>query len=206
MTAEIDAYIKQHGLDEPRFDADLSETEMREGLYTRIFNEIKAIDHPQEMLTKAEDPQLFIHLLKQIEDEATHARMLAQRLWNLGGEPQAVFDRVEDSTQEIWELFDEREDIVEKAGVLQSKAERMAQYRHPQELVHYDDETARIYEDVIVPEEQFHAKIGKYIFRTHCSAGESQAQAVESARAGREEIRQYHDEGVADAYEATDAD
>lgn len=206
MTAEIDAYIEQHGLDEPRFDADLSEAEMREGLYTRIFNEIKAIDHPREMLTKAEDPQLFIHLLKQMEDEAKHARMLAQRLWNLGGEPQAVFDRVEDSTREFWELFDEREDIVEKAGVLQSGAEHMAQYRHPQELVHYDDETARIYEDVIVPEEQFHAKIGKYIFRTHCISRNSQTQAVGSARTGREEIRKYHDEGVTDAYETTEAD
>jgi rubrerythrin len=205
MIEEVDAYIDHYGLDEPRFDADLTDDQMREGLYTRIFNEIKAIDHPREMLNTVEDPQVFIHLLKQIEDEAKHARMLSQRLWNLGGTPQDVFDNAAESTVEFWELFDDREQLVDKAGVLQSGAEHMAQYRHPKELEHYDDETAAIYEDVIVPEEQFHAKIGKNIFRTHCRTEESQRQALRSARAGREQIREFHDEGVTDAYDASTA-
>ena len=202
MIEEVDAYIEHYGLDSARFDADLSEDEMREGLYTRIFNEIKAIDHPREMLDTAEDPQVFIHLLKQIEDEAKHARMLAQRLWNLGGEPEKVFERAADSTVEFWELFDDREDIVDKAAVLQSGAEHMAQYRHPKELEFYDDETAAIYADVIVPEEQFHAKIGKNVFRTHCRDEGSQRRALQSARVGRDQIRTFHDRGVTDAYNA----
>ncbi|MFB6097486.1 MAG: ferritin-like domain-containing protein [Haloferacaceae archaeon] len=197
---EVDAYIEAHGLGDARFEEDLTEDQMREGLYTRIFNEIKAIDHPRRMLGEAEDPQVFIHLLKQIEDEAKHARMLSQRLWNLGGDPQEVFERADESTREFWTIFDER-DIVGTAAVLQTGAEHMAQYRHPKELQFYDDETAEIYERVIVPEEQFHAKIGKNVFRTHCTDGERQRQALEASREGRELIRQHHDRGVVDAYE-----
>lgn len=200
LVEEVDAYIEEHDLDQPRFETDLDDAAMREGLYTRIFNEIKAIDHPRAMLDEVEDPQTFIHLLKQIEDEAKHARMLAQRLWNLGGEPQEVFDRVEDSTLEFWELFEDR-DLLETAAILQCGAEHMAQYRHPDELQYYDDETAEIYENVIVPEEQFHAKIGRNVFRTHCEDEASQRKAIEASRKGREQIRSHHDEGVVSAYE-----
>lgn len=40
---------------------------MREGLYARIYNEIVAIDLAREMLNdidRAENPQMFIHLLR----------------------------------------------------------------------------------------------------------------------------------------------
>ena len=203
---DVDAYIDEHDLASARFETDLTDDQMRDGLYTRIYNEIVAIDLSREMLNdinRAEDPQVFVHLLKQIEDEAKHARMLSQRLWNLGGNPQEVFERASDSTVEFWERF-EGLDAVEMAVMLQCGAERMAQHRHPKELEFYDDETAEIYENVIVPEEKFHAKIGVNIIRKMCTDEESQLKALRASREGREMIRSHHDKGIQEAYGTAD--
>jgi FMN phosphatase YigB (HAD superfamily) len=104
---EIDAFIEDYDLGAPRFDEQRSEEEMREGLYTRVYNEIMAADVPRDMLddaTRFDNPQIFIHLLKQIEDEAKHARLLSQRLWNLGGNPAHCFERAERSP--FWDDFE----------------------------------------------------------------------------------------------------
>lgn len=60
LIAEVDAFIDEHDLGAPRFDERLSEAEMREGLYTRVYNEIMAADVPRDMLEGADrfdDPQ-----------------------------------------------------------------------------------------------------------------------------------------------------
>lgn len=202
LIAEVDGYIDKHQLAEARFEEELSEDEMRKGLYTRIYNEIMAVDLSRRMLDQideAENSQVFIHLMKQIEDEAKHARMLSQRLDGLGGDPQRVFERADEATKEFWQLFDDL-DVIETAVVLQAGAERMAQHRHEKELKFYDEETAEIYKSVISPEEKFHAKIGVNLLQKLCTTAESQKRAVEMSREGRELTRQFHDEGVKNAY------
>ena len=198
LTAEIDAFIAENDLGDPRFEEQRTRDEMREGLYTRVYNEIMAADVPRDMLNEAnqfDNPQIFIHLLKQIEDEAKHARMLAQRLWNLDGDPSQCFDRAQPSP--FWEEFEEL-NIVEQAATLQGAGERMAKARHPNELKFYDEETAGIYEDVIVPEEQFHTKIGENLLR-QCTDRESQLEALQRAREVQELMR-LHNEGNAETY------
>lgn len=198
VTTQIDEFIERYELGEPRFDEQLTEAEMREGLYTRVFNEILAADFPRQMLDEADrfdEPQIFVHLLKQIEDEAKHARMLAQRLQNLGGKPQECFERADRSP--LWSDH-ESLDIVELAATLQGAGERMAKARHPNELKYYDDETAEIYERVIVPEEKFHAMIGVNIFR-HCTDEESQ-RAVVDRLDDVEELLIAHNEGNQRSY------
>lgn len=198
VTGEIDAFIEEHDLGAPRFEQQRSPSEMREGLYTRVYNEIMAADVPRDMLNDAErfeNPQIFVHLLKQVEDEAKHARLLAQRLANLGGDPAECFDRANRSP--FWEGFEEL-DAVEQAATLQGAGERMAKARHPNELRYYDEETAMIYEDVIVPEEQFHAKIGENVLR-HCTDRETQLAALRRARAVQE-LMLRHNEGNAEEY------
>lgn len=205
LIAEIDEYIDEHGLSEARFDEAIGADEMREGLYTRIYNEIAAIDLSRQMLDgidRSENPQAFVHLLKQIEDEAKHARMLSQRLWNLGGEPEQTFERADQSTRSFWELFDGL-DVIETTIMLQCGTERMAQYRHEKELHYYDDETAEIYEKVIAPEEKFHAKIGVNLLRVLCTDEETQLRALHQWQEGRELIREIHDKGVQNAFKVS---
>jgi bacterioferritin (cytochrome b1) len=202
LIADIDAYIETHGLAEARFDTAIGEAEMREGLYTRIYNEFAALDLSRQMLDgidRAENPQAWVHLLKQMEDEAKHARMLSQRLWNLGGEPELTFERAADSTKRFWELFEDL-DVIEMAVMLQCGAERMAQYRHEKELHFYDEETAEIYEKVISPEEAFHAKIGVALLRLLCTDEATQRRALRTSHEARELIRDVHDQGIQEAF------
>jgi hypothetical protein len=204
LIAEIDAFIEEHDLGAPRFDEQLTEAEMREGLYTRVYNEIMAADVPRDMLDGAdrfENPQLFVHLLKQIEDEAKHARLLAGRLVDLDGDPAACFDRANPSP--LWADFRSL-DVVEQAATLQGAGERMAKARHPNELRYYDEETAEVYETVIVPEEQFHAKIGENLLR-HCTDRESQVAALRRAREVQELLLTHNDAGGED-YERAGAE
>lgn len=202
LIAEIDAFIEEHELGAPRFDEQLTEAEMREGLYTRVYNEIMAADVPRDMLEGADrfdDPQIFTHLLKQIQDEAKYARLLAGRLADLDGNPAQCFDRANPSP--LWADF-ESLNIVEQAATLQGAGERMAKARHPNELRYYDDETAEIYENVIVPEEQFHAKIGENVLR-HCVDRESQVAALRRARDVQEILLTHNDAGGDDYERAT---
>lgn len=204
FVAEIDAFVAEHGLGDPRFEERLSEAEMREGLYTRVYNEIMAADVPRDMLNGAdrlEDPQVFVHLLKQVEDEAKHARLLAQRLSNLGGDPAECFDRANPSP--LWAEFEDL-NVVEQAATLQGAGERMAKARHPNELRFYDEETASIYEDVIVPEEQFHAKIGENVLR-HCTDRASQLEALRRMREVQD-LMLAHNEGNAETYADAEMD
>ena len=112
---------------------------------------------------------------------------------------QESFERADASTEEFWDLL-AGFDAVETNVMLQAGVERMAQYRHPKELAHYDDETAEVYEKVIVPEEQFHAKIGVSLLRSLCRDADSQRRAMERSREGRRTIREVHDRGIRDAY------
>jgi hypothetical protein len=199
LIAEIDAFIDEHDLDESRFDEEFTEDEIREGLHTRIYNELAAVDLPRQMIEDVNDEQLFIHLLKQMEDEAKHGRMLAQRIWALGGEPQKMFEKTEGSTKEYWDHFRGR-DPIEIGTMMQCGSERMASFRVGKEKEYFDEETAEIYDNVIVPEEQFHAKIVEYMLRTECTDAASQRKALKSSREIRRIIMDKHDEGVREAY------
>jgi hypothetical protein len=195
---EIDAFVAEHGLGEPRFEETLTESEMREGLYTRVYNEIMAADVPRDMLNEADrfdNPQIFVHLLKQVQDEAKHARLLASRLADLGGDPAECFERANPSA--LWTDFEELS-IVEQAATLQGAGERMAKARHPNELQYYDAETAEIYGDVIVPEEQFHAKIGVNVLR-HCTDEAAQREALSRMREVQD-LLLGHNEGGGENY------
>jgi bacterioferritin (cytochrome b1) len=177
----------------------MSEVQMREGLYTRVYNEIMAVDLPRRQLEGCDDPQVFIHLLKQIEDEAKHARMLSQRIWQLGGNPEEVFERADPSVKEYWSEYDGK-DPIEIGAMMQCGSERMASFRVAKEIDYYDDETAKIYEDVIDPEEQFHAKIGVAMLRRLCTDRERQLKALQGSRNIREIILDRYETGVREAY------
>lgn len=199
---EIDSYIDEHGLAESRLEPELIADQMRKRLFTRVYKGTVGPDIAQEMVIGAdrlEVPQIVVHLLKQSEAEAKHGRMLSQRLWNLSGDPQGTFTRAVDSSKELWENF-RGQGIAETAAMLQYGAEQMAQYRHEKEREYYDDETAEVYENVISPEEQFHAKIGVNVLRTLCATEQTQRTALQTSREGRQLITSKHDGGIRNAY------
>lgn len=189
---EMATYFEKNDLDGSQFDEQATEEEMRTGLYTRIFNEIQVVKYPMMMLEKAKGPREFIQLLKQMEDEAKHARLLAQRLTELGGNPAECFDRTKSA--DYWKnviepvVADPDMSLAEVAANLQGTSEHWAMLRHPNEAPFYDDETQRIYEEVIIPDEKFHAQIGKNILEEYATDEETQRNALAIGREDRERI------------------
>lgn len=199
LTEDVDRFMAEHGLDESRFDEQLTPAQMKNGLYTRIHAELVTGDVARRMAEQVDDGDLFVQLVKQEEDEAKHARLLGQRLKALGGNPADCFDRADDLSKQFWAEFDGL-GLIETTAMLQAGAERMARFRHPNEQSFYDDETASIYEDVITPDEMFHAQIGVNLLRTYCTDAETQRTAIEASREGRRIVVDLHDTGYRQAY------
>jgi len=182
--AEVEDFIEGSGRYDAQFDRPATREEMRTGLYTRIYNELMAVKHPLEMLEDVEDPDVYVQLLKQMEDEAKHARLLAQRLRDLGGNPALANERVKEQALEMWETL-EGLDVVERTVLFQCGGERGVATRHVNESEFYDDETQRVYEDVIIPDEKFHTQIGVNIVRRYCRDRDAQLRALRTSREGR---------------------
>lgn len=199
LTDDVDRFMAEHGLDDSRFDEELTPDQMRNGLYTRIDAELATGDIARRMAEQVDDDELFIQLSKQVEDEVKHARLLGQRLRDLGGHPAECFDRADELSRQFWDEVSGR-GLIETTAMLQVGAERMARFRHPNEVHYYDDETAAIYEDVITPDEMFHAQIGVNLLRTYCTDEATQREALEASHEGRDIVVNLHDEGYKQAY------
>lgn len=199
LIGDIDDTIESEGLNSARFEEQLSGDEMLDGLYTRVYNELAVADAARRMTEEVDDPQIFIHLLKQVEDEAKHARMLAQRIHQLGGNPADVFDHVDQKAKGFWKRFDGL-DLVETTAMLQATTERIAHQRHIHEADYYDEETAEIYRRVITPEEKFHSMIGVNILRTYCNDRPSQQTALTKVNEAMAIRGNELDSGIRNAY------
>lgn len=199
LTEDVDRFMATRGLDESRFEEKLTPEQMRNGLYTRIHAELVTGDIARRMAEQVDDADLFIQLIKQEEDEAKHARLLGQRLRDLGGNPAECFERADDLSEQFWAEFDGL-GLIETTAMLQAGAERMARFRHPNEQSFYDDETASVYEDVITPDEMFHAQVGVNLLRACCTDLETQRNALEASHRGREIVVDLHDTGYKQAY------
>mgnify|MGYP006292820063 CR=1 FL=1 len=199
LTGDVDRFMEAHGLDESRFSEPLSDAQMRNGLYTRVHGELVTGDIARRMAEQVDDDDLFVQLAKQAEDEIKHARLLGQRLKALGGHPAECFERANDLSKEFWDAIGGRE-LIETTAVLQAGAERMAGFRHPNEQQYYDDETAMVYEDVITPDERFHAQVGVNVLRTYCTDEATQRRALRASHEGRDIVVDLHDAGYKQAY------
>lgn len=197
----VDSVVEEEDLDASRFDHEFSKEEMRNGLYTRIHAELMVARATDAMMEQASNPTIFIQLCQQAEDEFNHAKLLAQRLRQLGGDPSKTFERAEASDREFWEPILNAESLIEASIRLHTCGERIVGQRHPKEKEFYDDETAQIYDEVITPDEKFHAQVGVTILRDQCTDEESQLEALNAIDEAFEMLL-HHDESYRKAYSA----
>jgi len=197
----VHTVVDDEGLDEPRFDSQFSEEEMRNGLYTRIHAELMVARATDSMLEDVDNPTIFIQLCQQAEDEFNHAKLLAQRLSQLGGDPSKTFERMESSDKEFWQSIMDADSVIEASIRLHTCGERIVGERHPKEKEFYDEETAKIYEEVITPDERFHAQVGVGILRHQCDDYESQVEALDAVDDAFDMLL-LHDDSYREAYSA----
>jgi 1,2-phenylacetyl-CoA epoxidase catalytic subunit len=134
-------------------------------------------------------------LALQCGDEMKHYALISQRLLELG-EDLAGFDPLADGHSPLYQYLRGLRTTVERVAAGPFANEAIAQIRNTQ-FVNFcrsagDEGTARLYEEVIQPEEAHHHLVGREFLENHLTAPELQelaAAAVRNTLAIADELR-----------------
>jgi len=122
---------------------------------------------------------------QQCADEMKHYRLIAGRLAELG-EPLEGFDPFEDGYSPLYQYIRGLKSTVERIAAGPFAREAIAEVRNAQFIALCermgDDVTARLYRDVIQPEEVEHHRLGRAVLERLCTTPETQALAAEATR------------------------
>lgn len=134
-------------------------------------------------------------LAQQCGDEMKHYGMISQRLAELG-EDLAGFDPLADGHSPLYQYLRGLRTTVERIAAGPFTSEAIATVRNAQ-FVNFcrsvgDEGTARLYDDVIQPEEQHHHELGRRVLEKYATTPELQelaAAAVRNTLAIADELR-----------------
>ncbi|HEY6418900.1 MAG TPA: ferritin-like domain-containing protein [Candidatus Binataceae bacterium] len=152
----------------------------RKLLRIALKNEIEASEIAALWMHSARDTQLKLALARQAGDEAKHYRLIEERLHELGDNLDG-FDPLEAGTSPLFQYLSALETDVERVAAGQFTREAIAVVKNAQfiELCERscDHETARLYRDVIQPDEQFHHELGLKFLALLATGDEAQKLA-----------------------------
>ncbi|MFL6201524.1 MAG: ferritin-like domain-containing protein [Thermoanaerobaculia bacterium] len=134
-------------------------------------------------------------LAQQCGDEMKHYGLISQRLAELG-EDLAGFDPLADGHSPLYQYLRGLRTTVERIAAGPFTSEAIATVRNAQ-FVNFcrsvgDDGTARLYDEVIQPEEQHHHELGRQVLEKYATTPELQelaAAAVRNTLAIADELR-----------------
>jgi rubrerythrin len=134
-------------------------------------------------------------LAQQCGDEMKHYGMISQRLTQLG-EDLSAFDPLSDGHSPLYQYLRGLRTTVERIAAGPFTSEAIATVRNAQ-FVSFcrsvgDEGTARLYDEVIQPEEQHHHELGRHILEKYATTPELQelsAAAVRNTLAIADELR-----------------
>jgi 1,2-phenylacetyl-CoA epoxidase catalytic subunit len=124
-------------------------------------------------------------LALQCGDEMKHYGMISQRLEELG-EDLAGFDPLAEGHSPLYQYLRGLRTMIERIAAGPFASEAIAQIRNAQ-FVRFcetagDPETARLYSEVIQPEEAHHHHLGREVLEKHATTPELQALATAAVR------------------------
>jgi bacterioferritin (cytochrome b1) len=123
---------------------------------------------------------------QQCADEMKHYRLIAARLAELG-ESLEGFDPFADGYSPLYHYVKGLKTTVERIAAGPFAREAIAEVRNAQFIALCertgDHETARLYRDVIQPEEVEHHRLGRAVLERLCTTPETQQLAAEATRA-----------------------
>ncbi|HTN87726.1 MAG TPA: ferritin-like domain-containing protein, partial [Sorangium sp.] len=133
-------------------------------LATALKKELEATEEAALWLTTETDVEVKLALARQCGDEARHYRLIAERLRALGVDPAALPARFGPPTP-MFGYLKGLGSTVERVAAGQFTREALAKV-HNQAFIDYceaqgDAETARLYRDVIQPDEAHHHALGR---------------------------------------------
>ncbi len=153
-------------------------------LRVALKNEIEASEIAALWMPSARGVALKLALARQAGDEARHYRLIEERLHGLGDD-LAGFDPLAAGYSPLFQFLRGLETDVERVAAGQFTREAIALVKNAQfiELCEKagDEKTARLYREVIQPDERFHHELGMKFLAELAIDAESQ----ERARAAR---------------------
>jgi len=121
----------------------------------------------------------------QCGDEMRHYQLIADRLRELGDDPDA-FDPAAEGYSPLYHYLKGLRTTIERAAAGPFTCEAIARVRNRQFIAFCraagDEETARLYEDVIQPEEVHHHEEGRRFLERHATTPEAQEAVAEAVR------------------------
>ncbi len=161
--------------------ADLTVTTL---LKVALKNELEATEESARWITIEKDLAVKLALARQCGDEARHYRLIEHRLRSLGSNLDD-FDPVADGYSPMFVYLQSLGSTVERIAAGQFTREALAKVRNEVFIAfcesRRDLETARLYREVILPDEHHHHELGRRLLARFAVDEASQAKARAAA-------------------------
>lgn len=153
-------------------------------LRVALKNEIEATETAARWLTTTTEIDVKLALARQVGDEARHYRLIAERLSELGVDLEG-FDPLAKGYGPLFNYLDTLTTTVERVAAGQFTREAIAVVKNRQFIEFCeaagDQETARLYREVIEPDERHHHELGRRLLLRHATTPEAQVAARRAA-------------------------
>jgi uncharacterized ferritin-like protein (DUF455 family) len=154
-------------------------------LKVALKNELEATEIAARWLVATDDARVKLAFARQVGDEARHFRLIAERLKELGFDPDAV-DPLAGGFGPLFRYLDSLTTTVERVAAGQFTREAIAVVKNRQFIEFCervgDEATATLYRDVIEPDERFHHELGRSLLLRLATTEAAQASARRAAR------------------------
>ena len=153
-------------------------------LATALKKELEASEEAALWMTREDDVEVKLALARQCGDEAKHYRLIEARLRELGVDPARI-SPLEGGPSPMFRFLAALGTTVERVAAGQFTREALAQV-HNDVFIAYceargDEATARLYRDVIQPDEGHHHEMGRSLLLRLAVTEEAQALARAAA-------------------------
>ena len=148
-------------------------------------NEMEAFELSARWIESTPEPDVKVGFARQVGDEAKHYRLIEERIKELGGD-LAGFNPIAQGYSPLFQYLSALKGTVERAAAAQFTRESIAVVKNEQFIGYLtqlgDKETARLYREIVQPDEKYHHELGRTILEKYATSPESQ----EAARAASE--------------------
>jgi len=143
-------------------------------------NEIEATELAALWMPTTTNVEVKMAFARQVGDEAKHYRLIEERLHQLG-ESLEGFNPLKSGYTQLFKFLSMLRDMVDRVASAQFTREAIALIKNEQFIAlceaKGDLETARLYRDIIQPDEKFHHELGRRLLEKYAITDEQQANA-----------------------------
>lgn len=164
--------------DDPKFD-------VIPMLRVALRNEVEAAEISARWMPTTLELDAKLGFGRQVGDESRHYRLIEKRLSELGDKPE-FFNPLEQGYTPLFKFLSQLRTTVERVAAGQFTREAIALIKNVQfiELCKKkgDAETAKLYEEIIQPDETFHQQLGRDLLIKYATTPDSQEAARRAAK------------------------